>query len=44
LRELYNLDVPVIFLAERKVAKHRIDPAQFRRQLSEARRRSSQRD
>ena len=40
LRELYDLDVPVIFVADRKVAKHRIDPAQFRRQL-EARRRSS---
>ncbi len=25
LRELYNLDVPVIFLAGRKVAKHRVD-------------------
>lgn len=37
LRELYNLDVPVIFVADRKVAKHRIDPAQFRRQLLEAR-------
>jgi glutaredoxin len=44
LRELYNLDVPVIFLADRKIAKHRIDPTQFRRQLLEARRRSVQRD
>ena len=44
LRELYNFDVPVIFLAGRKVAKHRVDPAQFRRQLLEARRRSAQRD
>jgi glutaredoxin len=41
LRERYNLDVPVIFLGDRKIAKHRIDPAQFRRQLLEARRRSS---
>jgi glutaredoxin len=41
LRERYNLDVPVIFLADRKLAKHRIDPSQFRRQLQEARRRSS---
>jgi glutaredoxin len=41
LRERYNLDVPVIFLADRKIAKHRIDPGQFRRQLMEARRRSS---
>ena len=38
LRELYNLDVPVIFLADRKIAKHRLDPGQFRRQLVEARR------
>jgi glutaredoxin len=44
LRELYNLDVPVIFLADRKIAKHRVDPAQFRRQLAEARQRSAQRD
>jgi glutaredoxin len=44
LRELYNLDVPVIFLADRKIAKHRLDPAQFRRQLAEARRRCAQRD
>jgi glutaredoxin len=44
LRELYNLDVPVIFLADRKIAKHRVDPGQFRRQLAEARRRSEQRD
>ena len=36
LRELYNLDVPVIFLAGRKVAKHRIDLKQFKRQLQEA--------
>jgi glutaredoxin len=44
LRERYNLDVPVIFLEERKIAKHRIDPAQVRRQLAEACRRSLQRD
>jgi glutaredoxin len=43
LRERYNLDVPVIFLADRKLAKHRIDPSQFRRQLLEARRRSAHR-
>lgn len=36
LRERYNLDVPVIFLADRKIAKHRVDPKQFRRQLQEA--------
>jgi glutaredoxin len=39
LRELYNLDVPVIFLAGRKVAKHRLDLKKFKRQLQEARRR-----
>lgn len=40
LRERFNVDVPVIFLGERKVAKHRVDLKQFRRQLLEARRRS----
>ena len=40
LRERYNVDVPVIFLADRKIAKHRIDPKQFRCQLLEARRHS----
>jgi hypothetical protein len=30
----------VIFLADRKVAKHRVDLNQFRRQLLEARRHS----
>lgn len=38
LQERYNLDVPVIFLAGRKVGKHRIDPIQFKRQLLDARR------
>ena len=38
LRERYNVDVPVIFLGARKVAKHRVDREQFRRQLDEARR------
>ena len=42
LQERYNLDVPVIFLAGRKIAKHRIDPIQFKRQLLEARRRLPQ--
>jgi glutaredoxin len=37
LRELYNVDVPVIFLNGRKVAKHRVDCEQFRRQLEQAR-------
>ena len=36
LRALYDLDVPVIFLGERKVAKHGLDLAQFRRQLERA--------
>ena len=38
LRARYDFDVPVIFLGARKVAKHRVDLAQFRRQLEEARR------
>jgi glutaredoxin len=33
LRALYDYDVPVIFLGARKAAKHRVDLAQFRRQL-----------
>jgi len=36
LRARYDYDVPVIFLGARKAAKHRIDPAQFRRQLRDA--------
>ncbi len=36
LRERYTDDVPVIFLGSRKVAKHQVDPAQFRRQLADA--------
>jgi glutaredoxin len=36
LRERYGFDVPVIFLGGRKVAKHRVDARQFRRQLEEA--------
>jgi glutaredoxin len=38
LRALYDFDVPVIFLGDRKVAKHRLDLVQFRRQLERARR------
>lgn len=41
LQARYDLDVPVIFLAGRKIAKHRVDAGQFRRQLLEARRRSA---
>jgi len=36
LRERYNVDVPVLFLAARKVAKHRVDLEQFQRQLADA--------
>lgn len=36
LRERYGNDVPVIFLGTRKVAKHRLDREQFRRQLARA--------
>jgi glutaredoxin len=36
LRARYDYDVPVIFLGARKAAKHRVDPAQFRRQLRDA--------
>jgi len=36
LRARYDYDVPVIFLGARKVAKHRVDLAQFRRQLRDA--------
>ena len=36
LRARYDYDVPVIFLGARKAAKHRIDSAQFRRQLRDA--------
>jgi glutaredoxin len=36
LRERHTNDVPVIFLAARKVAKHRVDLAQLRRQLAQA--------
>ncbi len=37
LRERYNLDVPVLFLAGRLLAKHRVDPRELRRQLAQAR-------
>ena len=36
LRERYGWEVPVIFLGARKVAKHRVDIGQFRRQLRDA--------
>jgi len=36
LRDLYSNDVPVIFLGARKIAKHRVDLVQLRRQLADA--------
>jgi hypothetical protein len=36
LRARYDYDVPVIFIGARKAAKHRVDNAQFRRQLRDA--------
>jgi glutaredoxin len=36
LRQRYGQDVPVIFIGQHKAAKHRVDLAQFRRQLQEA--------
>lgn len=36
LKELYGWDVPVIFIGRHRAAKHRVDLAQFRRQLQEA--------
>ena len=36
LEERYGWDIPIIFIGARKVAKHRIDVEQFRRQLEQA--------
>jgi glutaredoxin len=36
LEERYGWDIPVIFVGARKVAKHRVDVEQFRRQLLES--------
>lgn len=36
LRAEYDYDVPVIFLGTQKVAKHRVDLAQLRRQMARA--------
>ena len=36
LKERYGWDIPVIFIGQRKAAKHRVDLAQFRKQLQEA--------
>jgi glutaredoxin len=35
LEERYGLDIPVIFVGARKVAKHRVDVTQFRCQLEQ---------
>jgi len=35
LKERHAWDIPVIFIGTRKAAKHRVDLAQFRRQLEE---------
>lgn len=37
LEACYGLDIPVIFIGGRKVAKHRVNVEQFRRQLRESR-------
>jgi hypothetical protein len=37
LRERYNLEVPVLLLGARKIAKYHLDAEQFRRQLDQAR-------
>jgi|SRR5690242_13170660 len=39
LKVRFGGDIPVIFIGAHKAAKHRIDLAQFRRQLGEATRR-----
>ena len=36
LKERYGWDIPVLFIGAHKAAKHRVDLAQFRRQLEEA--------
>ena len=36
LKERYGWEIPVIFVGQHKAAKHRVDVAQFRRQLGEA--------
>jgi glutaredoxin len=33
LKERYGWDIPVIFIGQRKVAKHHVDVEQFQRQL-----------
>ena len=36
LKERYGWDVPVIFIGQKKAAKHHVDLEQFRRQLQNA--------
>jgi glutaredoxin len=36
LKQRYGWDVPLIFIGQRKAAKHRVDLAQFRKQLRDA--------
>src|SRR4029077_7868008 len=36
LKERYGWDVPVVFIGQRKAAKHRVNLEQFRRQLRDA--------
>ena len=36
LKERYGWDIPVIFIGQRKAAKHRVDLVRFRRQLRQA--------
>ena len=36
LEQRYGWDVPVIFIGQHKAAKHRVDLAQFRKQLRDA--------
>lgn len=36
LKQLYDWEVPVIFIGKKKAAKHRVQLEQFRRQLQEA--------
>ncbi len=38
LAQKYGWDIPVVFIGNHKAAKHRVDAAQFRRQLHEAQR------
>jgi glutaredoxin len=36
LKERYGWDIPVLFIGQKKAAKHRVDLEQFRRQLQNA--------